>query len=64
MFNRLRKNKTKLQQLQERYCKLMKTAYDVALKDKGKSDLLHEEADLILSEIQKLQNQPSQTSSV
>lgn len=49
------RNKTKLQKLQYKYCKLMKSAYTLAPKDKKKSDLIHEEANKIMKEIQELQ---------
>lgn len=55
MLNRL-KNKTRLQKLQSQYCKMMKSAYHTALKDKVKSDKIHEEAHLILREITKLKS--------
>ncbi len=58
MFAWLR-NKTKLQRLQSSYCKLMKNAYNMALKDKGKSDLLHKEACDILTEIKKMESNTS-----
>ncbi len=51
------KHKTELQKLQYSYCKLMKSAYKIAIKDKDKSDQLHKQASEILSEIKKLENQ-------
>ncbi len=51
------KSKSRLQKLQDNYCKLMKSAYKIAVKNKDKSDLLHKEANQILMEIKKLENQ-------
>ncbi len=51
------KSKSRLQKLQDNYCKLMKNAYKTAVKNKDKSDLLHKEANQILMEIKKLENQ-------
>lgn len=51
------KNKTELQKLQYSYCKLMKSAYKLALKDKDKSDQLHQEADKILTQIKRIEGQ-------
>ncbi|AXT63250.1 Lacal_2735 family protein [Aquimarina sp. AD10] len=51
------KQKTELQKLQHAYCKLMKHAYKLALTDKSKSDRLHDEANQILSQIKKIENQ-------
>ncbi len=50
------KRKSKLQKLQHDYCRLMKNAYKLALKDKNKSDVLHQEAEKILLEIRKIEN--------
>ncbi|WP_299257344.1 Lacal_2735 family protein [uncultured Aquimarina sp.] len=50
------KNKTDLQKLQKRYCRLMKNAYNLAIKDKEKSDLMHEEANKILTEIKQMEH--------
>ncbi|WP_298543741.1 Lacal_2735 family protein [uncultured Aquimarina sp.] len=50
------KDKTDLQKLRKRYCRLMKNAYNIAIKDKEKSDLLHEEANKILTEIKKIEH--------
>lgn len=51
------KSKSELQKLQHMYCKLMKSSYKLALKNKVKSDQLHQEADEILSQIKKLEQQ-------
>ncbi len=48
------KSKSELQKLQEMYCKLMKSSYEVALRDKRKSDELHKKAHQILSQIEIL----------
>ncbi|MEW7292578.1 Lacal_2735 family protein [Aquimarina sp. 2304DJ70-9] len=55
MFSWLR-NKSELQKLQSAYCKLMRSAYKTAVKDKSKSDLLHEQANEILMQIKKIEN--------
>ncbi|WP_103864835.1 MULTISPECIES: Lacal_2735 family protein [Aquimarina] len=51
------KHKTELEKLQHTYCKLMKSSYKLALTDKDKSDLLHQEADKILIQIKKIEGQ-------
>jgi len=51
------RNKTELQKLQHQYCKLMKNSYHLALRDKEKSDYLHDRANKILQEIKKLEHQ-------
>lgn len=51
------KNKTELQKLQYHYCRLMKSAYKLALTDKDKSDQLHKKANEILEEIKKMEGQ-------
>ncbi|WP_152538641.1 Lacal_2735 family protein [Aquimarina macrocephali] len=51
------KNKTELQKLQYTYCKLMKSAYKLALTDKNKSDQLHQKADKILIQIKEIEGQ-------
>ncbi len=51
------KYKTDLLKLQERYCKLMKSVYYIAIKNREKSDRLHEEADKVLRKIRKLEHQ-------
>lgn len=57
MFFWFKKSKTRLQKLQHQYCKLMKTSYVTALKDKKKSDVLHDKANKILLEIKKMEHQ-------
>jgi hypothetical protein len=49
------KNKTELQKLQYAYCKLMKSAYKLALTDRNKSDQLHQKADKILIQIKEIE---------
>ncbi|WP_445012616.1 Lacal_2735 family protein [Aquimarina mycalae] len=56
MLNRLR-GKTELQKLQSQYCKLVKSSYNLAIKDKDKSDHLHKEAIKILDQIKKIEHQ-------
>ncbi|WP_103070825.1 Lacal_2735 family protein [Aquimarina sediminis] len=51
------KHKTELEKLQYNYCKLMKSAYKLALKDKSKSDQLHKEANEILIQIKRIEGQ-------
>ncbi len=51
------KSKSELQKLQDIYCKLMKSSYKLAVKNKAKSDQLHQEADEILSQIKKIEQQ-------
>ncbi len=51
------KKKSKLQKLQSKYCKLMKYAYKTAVKNKDKSDLLHQKANEILVQIKNIENQ-------
>lgn len=58
LFNWL-KEETELQKLQKRYCRLMKNAYNLAIKDKIKSDQLHEEASKIMSKINQLKHHQS-----
>jgi len=50
-------HKTELQKLQDRYCRLMRSSYDIALTDKKRSDLIHDEAQRILDEIHKLKEE-------
>ena len=50
------RNKSELQKLQDRYCKLMKKAYKIAIKDKDKSDLLHKQAHNIMEKIKRIEN--------
>ncbi|WP_299437945.1 Lacal_2735 family protein [uncultured Aquimarina sp.] len=56
MFN-WSKDKTDLKKLQKQYCRLMKSAYNLAIKNKEKSDRLHDEANQILAEIKKIEHQ-------
>ncbi len=58
MFSWLR-NKSELQKLQYTYCKLMKSAYKTAIKDKSKSDMLHKKANEILIQIKKIEGRQS-----
>ncbi len=51
------RNKNELQKLQSNYCKLMKTSYKLALKDKPKSDKLHEKAGKIMMQIKQIEEQ-------
>lgn len=51
------RNKNELQKLQSNYCKLMKSSYKLALKDKSKSDELHEKADKIMAQIKQIEEQ-------
>jgi len=55
MFN-WSKDKTDLQKLQKQYCRLMKSAYNLAIKNKEKSDRLHDEANQVLAEIKKIEH--------
>lgn len=54
MFNWF-KDKTELQKLKDKYSKLMKISYRLAVKDKEKSDKVHQEADKLLLRIKKLE---------
>ncbi len=56
MFAWLR-NKTELQKLQYKYCRMIKNAYKLALTDKKRSDQLHEKASELLSQIKKMESQ-------
>lgn len=47
--------KTKRDKLRERYCALMKKAYQIAPKNKRKSDLLNREAKSVLRELRKIE---------
>ncbi|PZW39630.1 hypothetical protein LX95_01992 [Mesonia algae] len=49
------KKKTKKERLKEKYCELMKRAYQIAPKNKRKSDKLNEKARVVLIEIRKLE---------
>ncbi|MBL0684877.1 Lacal_2735 family protein [Aquimarina mytili] len=56
MFSWFR-NKSELQKLQSTYCKLMRSAYKTAIKDKSRSDMLHKKANEILIQIKKIEGQ-------
>jgi len=45
------KHKEKIQILQDRYIRLMRKSYELALRDKEKSDKAHEEACRIKNEL-------------
>jgi len=49
------KRKTKKERLKEKYCELMRRAYQIAPKNKRKSDRLNSEAKRILIELRKLE---------
>lgn len=49
------KKKTKKERLKEKYCELMKRAFQIAPKNKRKSDKLNEKARVVLIEIRKLE---------
>jgi hypothetical protein len=49
------KKKTKKERLKQKYCELMKRAYQIAPKNKRKSDKLNEKARVVLIEIRKLE---------
>ena len=48
------RKKTKLEKLKERYTFLMKKSYEIALKDRNKSEKVHHQADRIYREIKYL----------
>ncbi|MBT0608268.1 Lacal_2735 family protein [Aequorivita echinoideorum] len=48
------KNKSKLEQLKERYTQLMKKSYNLSLNHPEKSEKVHKEADRIFREIKML----------
>ncbi len=48
------KHKEKIQILQDRYIRLMRKSYELALKDKEKSDKAHEEACRIKNELNQI----------
>ncbi|TPN84654.1 Lacal_2735 family protein [Aquimarina algicola] len=50
------KHKTELQKLQHSYCKLIKCSYEIALKDREKSEQIRKEADKILLRIRELED--------
>ncbi len=51
------RHKTKLDKLKSNYCKLIKNAYEISIKDQIKSELLHKEAEKILKEIRSIESQ-------
>jgi len=53
------KYRNELEKLQYTYGKMMKNAFELAIKDKEKSDQLHLEAGKLLSEIKKIESQTS-----
>ncbi|WP_121666391.1 Lacal_2735 family protein [Mesonia aquimarina] len=50
------KGKNRRQKLKEKYCSLMRRAYEIAPKNKKKSDYLNKKARNILRELKKLEN--------
>lgn len=56
MFNFFRK-KSRLEILKERYTRLMRRSYEIALRDRKKSERVHSQADKIYKEIQHLKFQ-------
>ncbi|PVW14522.1 Lacal_2735 family protein [Marixanthomonas spongiae] len=51
------KRETKLEKLKRRYKNLMRKSYEIALKDKEKSDEIHQQAERVLEQIQSLRYQ-------
>lgn len=51
------KKKTKEEQLQEKYKKLMKEAFDLSTVNRTQSDQKYAEADAVMTEIEALRNQ-------
>ena len=49
-------NKSELELLKEKYCRLMKKAYLLALKDKERSDKINNQAKNILHRIHELES--------
>lgn len=45
-------DKSKREKLKERYCRLMRKAYEIAPKNKAKSDKLNQEAQKIKKQLQ------------
>ncbi|MBW2961009.1 Lacal_2735 family protein [Mesonia aestuariivivens] len=54
MFN-WNQNKDRIQRLKEKYTRLMKRAYEIAPRNKKKSDYLNSEAKQILQELRILE---------
>ncbi|MBQ0737985.1 Lacal_2735 family protein [Mesonia mobilis] len=50
-----KKNNDRIQKLREKYSRLMRKAYEIAPKNKQKSDYLNREARQILQELRKLE---------
>lgn len=50
-----KKNNDRIQKLKERYTRLMRRAYEIAPKNKKKSDYLNQEARQILHELRRLE---------
>jgi len=48
------KGKNRRQKLKEKYCSLMRKAYEIAPKNKKKSDYLNKKARQILSELKQM----------
>ncbi len=48
------RKRSRLEKLQDRYAELMKKSFDVALKDKKKSEEIHEQAHKVFKEIKHL----------
>lgn len=51
------KKETKLEKLKRRYKNLMRKSYEVALKDKEKSDYIHDKAEQVFEQIKSLRYQ-------
>lgn len=51
------KRETKLEKLKKRYKSLMRRSYEIALKDKEKSDHIHDKAEAVFKQIQLLRYQ-------
>ena len=51
------KKETKLEKLKKRYKNLMRKSYEIALKDKEKSDYIHDKAEQVLKQIKSLRYQ-------
>jgi len=52
-------HKSKIEKLQERYKRLMRKSFELSLKDKQKSDVVHNEALKIKHQIRQLKHQQS-----
>ncbi|RFN59969.1 Lacal_2735 family protein [Marixanthomonas ophiurae] len=51
------KKETKLDKLKKRYKYLMRKSYEIALKDKEKSDYIHDKAEAVFEQIKSLRYQ-------